>query len=84
MKFTKLAPNEQRHLLDWDHPSVRTRYPNPTIPAGTKKIFTCNWDAWPFTRGDLGIDDRIWVLETYKYKGIKRKRAPRGVNYEDS
>ena len=84
MSFKTLDVSKQKHLLDWDQErTIRCRYSDAVIPAHTKKIFTCNWDAWPFNHSDDAIDERIYNIETDRNKGTKRGRAPQLEDYED-
>lgn len=50
MTFTKNNPVEMLHKLDMREPSsIRVLYGNVTVPAGFKRIFTCNSEElfWP-------------------------------------
>lgn len=67
MSFTHLPRQAQIHLLDQDQPrSIHVRYGTAFIPAGTKKIFTCNIGHTPFDLSDAAIRRRVTVTEVDK------------------
>lgn len=72
-----LPVSTQKHLLDWKDPrTINCRYFNAEIPAKTKKIFTCNWDAFPFKEDDAAIADRIFKVELDKGTKSRRDKPP--------
>lgn len=64
MSFKHWPVNCQIHLTDWDLPrSIRNRYVNAHIPAGTRKIFTTNErDIFNFDP-NLGVARRVHFME---------------------
>lgn len=59
MDFRHMPRCAQIHIVDFDNPrSIHCRYSVARIPAGTKKIFTCN--EYPFI-DDNAIERRVTV-----------------------
>ena len=72
-----LLVSTQKHLLDWKDPrTINCRYFNAEIPAKTKKIFTCNWDAFPFKDDDAAIAYRIFNVELDNGTKSRRDKLP--------
>lgn len=64
MSFRHLPETAQIHLLDIDNPrDIHVRYEVAHVPAGTKKIFTCNPQRVPFNLDDDAIGRRVTVTE---------------------
>lgn len=55
--------NSQLHLADVEVArGINVKGSHVTIPAFTKKVFTCNPWAWPFIRGDAAIERRLYTI----------------------
>jgi len=63
MSFKHLPRESQIHLLDYDNDRmIHVRYLTAFIPAGTRKIFTCNDWAAMFIQNDPAIDRRLTYI----------------------
>ncbi len=77
MDFKHWARNPQIFLLDNDQgSSINCRYYNGYIPAGTRKIFTCN--ELPFDFADKAISRRA-VIHKLELETCERERSGRKV-----
>jgi len=64
MDFMHLPRHAQIHLTDWDEErDINIRYNYVTIPANTRKIFTCNLQHCPVNQFDEAIARRINIIE---------------------
>lgn len=64
LSVAHLPRNSQIHICDIDEPrSIHCRYACATIPANTRKIFTCNPGFFPFEEDDSAINRRVTVTE---------------------
>lgn len=64
LDFKHMPRQAQIYLTDWcEARSVHCRNFNGRIPARTRKIFTCNWDCYPFI-DDGAINRRVVRIET--------------------
>ena len=64
MCFTHMPLQAQKYLLDWNNSrDMNVKYGMATIPKYTKKIFTCNYDEFPFEIMNTAIVDRIYHLQ---------------------
>lgn len=62
--FAHMPETTQIHIVDQDLPrSIHIRYSTASIPAHTKKIFTCNPGRMPVNINDPAINRRIFVTE---------------------
>jgi len=61
MDFKHIPREAQIHILDVDNPrTIKCRYENAVIPAGTKKIFTTNVaGGWIFDLNDAAVLRRV-------------------------
>jgi len=83
MSFKHWPVESQIHITDWTQGrDINCRYFNGFIPAFTKKIFTCNWDRFPFA-DDSAVNDRLCVIETDKELVTMRKRPPARRKFQE-
>lgn len=72
MDFKHMPRTTQIHILDQDQDrSIHKRYENAFIPAGTKKIFTCN--EYPFDMEDPAIKRRCEITHLKLCERSERK-----------
>lgn len=55
--------NSQLHIADVEVArGINVKGSHVTIPAFTKKVFTCNPWEWPFIKNDPAIDRRLFII----------------------
>lgn len=65
MSFAHFPRTAQIHLTDWDLPrSINIKHGTATIPANTRKIFTCN--EYPFSYDDA-IERRVKRIDVIEH-----------------
>ena len=70
MSFKDWTRTECIHLCDWDEDrSIKCRYTDATIKAGTKKIFTSNLSWWEVFPDDETRAIRRRITNFYKVQG---------------
>lgn len=63
LQFTHWPETAQIHLTDTtDDADINVKHSFVTIPAGTKRVFTCNNNRYPFS-GDAAITRRVQFFE---------------------
>lgn len=66
MKFVHMPREAQLHLVDErDLNELHLRYSTATVPAGVKRIFTCNFEGWPLMEDDEAIKARVTQIKVY-------------------
>lgn len=64
MSFLHMPLQAQKFLLDWsNNRDLNVKYGMATIPRHTKKIFTCNYDEFPFDLNNTAVMDRVYHLQ---------------------
>lgn len=62
MNFTHMPRSTQIFVTEFETGSdIHCRHECAYIPAGTKRIFTCNYGHYPFLTDDDSLDDRLIV-----------------------
>jgi len=74
MSFAHMPLQAQKFLLDWDNSrDLNVKFSTAHIPKHTKKIFTCNYDEFPFDMNNSAIMDRVYHVQCDRSLKSKRK-----------